>query len=293
MNQYKTIGLTRNIHADMGDTLQKLYEHLLAKGYAVVLGRSCDGWVKGDIAQYHALDDFSEQVDLVIVLGGDGTLLTAARALSEKNVPIIGINLGRLGFLVDVSTQGTMLEQVDAILAGDCHEEERFLLEGKVIRDGQCIVTECALNDVILHNRKEVRMIEYSVSIDGRHVNHDRADGLIVATPTGSTAYALSSGGPILYPTLQAISLVPICPHTLSHRPLVVNADSSISLHIAPHCGVTAQVTFDGQANQELIAGDRVEIQRKAKGIKLLHPKDYDFYSVLRAKLRWGDKLTR
>jgi NAD+ kinase len=293
MSQYKTIGLTRNIHADMGDTLQKLYEHLLTEGYEVVLGRSCDGWVSSEGAQYHALDDFSQKIDLAIVLGGDGTLLTAARALSDKGVPIIGINLGRLGFLVDVSTQGTMLEQVDAILEGDCHEEERFLLEGRVMRNGECIAKECALNDVILHNRKEVRMIEYSVSIDGRHVNHDRADGLIVATPTGSTAYALSSGGPILYPTLQAISLVPICPHTLSHRPLVVNADSLISLQIDPNCDITAQVTFDGQGNQQLQAGDSVEIRRKTKGIKLLHPKDYDFYSVLRAKLRWGDKLTR
>lgn len=293
MSQYKIIGLTRNIHADMGDTLQKLYAHLMALGYTVVLGKSCDGWVKSDNAQYYGLDDFAQKVDLAIVLGGDGTLLTAARALSDKGVPIIGINLGRLGFLVDVSSQDTMLEQVDAILAGDCREEERFLLEGRVLRDGQCIAKESALNDVILHNRKEVRMIEYTVSIDGRHVNHDRADGLIVATPTGSTAYALSSGGPILYPTLQAISLVPICPHTLSHRPLVVNADSLISLQVGPHCGIAAQVTFDGQANQELQAGDRVEIQRKAKGITLLHPKDYDFYSVLRAKLRWGDKLTR
>ncbi len=290
---YPRIGLTRNIHADVGDTLQQLYDYLSAAGYQVVLGRSCEGWVKADTLHYHSLQAFADSIDLAIVLGGDGTLLTAARALSDKGVPIIGVNLGRLGFLVDVSTQHNMLAQIEAILQGDCTTEERFLLEGRVIRNGQCIARECAFNDVILHNRQEVRMIEYSVSIDGKHVNHDRADGLIVATPTGSTAYALSSGGPILHPSLSAIALVPICPHTLSHRPIVVGADSQISLQIDSDCEVGAQVTFDGQANQSLAPGDTIAISRKAGNIQLLHPQDYDFYNTLRAKLRWGDNLTR
>lgn len=297
MSHYKTIGLTRNIHADVGDTLQRLYDHLLAKGYQLVLGRSCEGWIKptnnADKLEYHDITAFSQKIDLAIVLGGDGTLLTAARALSDHEVPIIGVNLGRLGFLVDVSTEHAMLDQIDAILSGDCIEEKRFLLEGKVMRGEECLTQECAFNDVIIHNRKEVRMIEYSVEINGRHVNHDRADGLIVSTPTGSTAYALSSGGPILHPTLEAIALVPVCPHTLSHRPVVVGADSKIVLQLDPECDVTAQVTFDGQANQSLKPGDRIHIQRKPKGVTLLHPRDYNFYNVLRAKLRWGDNLTR
>lgn len=300
MSQYKTklyrsIGLTRNLHADVGDTLNQLYQYLTATGYQVVLGKSCRGWVhsEDENESYYGLDEFSELVDLTIVLGGDGTLLTAARALSDYNVPIIGINLGRLGFLVDVSTQNAMLDQVSEILSGECVREDRFLLEGKVLRKGQCIAHEMAFNDVVIHNRKEVRMIEYSVAIDGVHVNHDRADGLVVSTPTGSTAYALSSGGPILYPTLEAITLVPICPHTLSHRPLVVSSDSVISIDIDPRCGTTTQVTFDGQANQQLEPGDVIEIRRKEKTVTLLHPKDYDFFSILRAKLRWGDNLTR
>ena len=218
MSQYRSIGLTRNLHADVGDTLNQLYKHLKAAGYNVVLGKSCRGWVHSgnDTETYYGLSDFASLVDLTIVLGGDGTLLSAARALSEENIPIIGINLGRLGFLVDVSTQNAMLDQVDAILAGECIREERFLLSARLLRKGQCVAQETAFNDVVVHNRKEVRMIEYSLAIDGVHVNHDRADGLVVSTPTGSTAYALSSGGPLLYPTLEAISLVPICPRPLT-----------------------------------------------------------------------------
>lgn len=295
MSQYRRIGLTRNLHADVGDTLNQLYKHLKASGYQVVLGKSCRGWVHSgvDNETFYGLGEFASMVDLTIVLGGDGTLLSAARVLSDYEVPIIGINLGRLGFLVDVSTQSAMLDQVDRILAGQCVREDRFLLEGQHKRNGEILAHELAFNDVVLHNRKEVRMIEYSVAIDGKHVNHDRADGVVVATPTGSTAYALSSGGPLLYPTLQAIALVPICPHTLSHRPLVINANSHISIELDPHCETAAQVTFDGQANQSVEPGDTVEIWRKEKGITLLHPEDYDFFSILRAKLRWGDNLTR
>lgn len=293
MKPYKRIGLTRNIHADVGDTLEKLYLHLQQSGYELVLGKSCEGWINADNLDYQDIHSFAANIDLAIVLGGDGTLLTAARALSDQQVPIIGINLGRLGFLVDVSTENTMLEQIDAILEGNCIEEERFLLEGQIVRDGDIVAQECAFNDVILHNSKEVRMIEYTVSIDGKHVSHDRADGLIVSTPTGSTAYALSSGGPILHPTLEAITLVPVCPHTLSHRPLVVSASSDIVLRVDPECSVKAQVTFDGQANQVLQAGDEIRIRRKANSVTLLHPDNYDFFNTLRAKLRWGDNLTR
>jgi NAD+ kinase len=291
-NKYQSIGLTRNIHADVGDVLDTLYQHLLTQGYKVVLGKSCEDWVKGNELAFLPLDEFAEKVDLTIVLGGDGTLLTAARALSDHNVPIIGVNLGRLGFLVDVP-KDTMLEEVDKILAGDCTPEERFLLEGRVIRDGEEIVKEYAFNDVILHNRKEIRMVEYSIHIDGLHVNDDRADGLIVCTPTGSTAYSLSSGGPILYPTLEAIALVPVCPHTLSHRPLVVNSKSHITITIDEKNVTAAQVTFDGQANQHLQAGDRIEIRTKSRTVTLLHPADYNYYDILREKLHWGNNLTR
>lgn len=291
--QYQTIGITRSLHSDVGQSLQKLYQHLLDSGYKVVLGQSCKDWVEDQSVHFAHINEFVTSIDLAIVLGGDGTLLTAGRALSDHNVPIIGVNLGRLGFLVDVSINENMLNQISAILNGDCIEETRFLLQGDILREGTVKHTGSALNDVILNNRKHVRMLEYTVEIDGKMVSIDRADGLIVSTPTGSTAYALSSGGPILSPTMDAIALVPICPHTLSHRPLVVGADSEIVVTLDPHLEGTAQVTFDGQANKTLKAGDSVRITKKPNPITLLHPKDYDFYTVLREKLRWGDNLTR
>lgn len=291
--KYKTIGLTKSLHANVGQSLQKLYHHLSEAGYEVVLGNSCKDWVTGDNLNFVSIGEFVQSIDLAIVLGGDGTLLTAGRALSDYQVPIIGVNLGRLGFLVDVSMNDGMLTQISAILDGDCIEERRFLLQGEVIKGGEVVHTGSALNDVILNNSKKVRMLEYTVNIDGKMVSIDRADGLIVSTPTGSTAYALSSGGPILSPTMDAIALVPICPHTLSHRPLVVGADREITVTLDPSLDGAAQVTFDGQANTPLYAGDSVRISKKPNAITLLHPKDYDFYTVLREKLRWGDNLTR
>lgn len=291
--KYKTIGLTRSLHSDVGQSLQSLYNHLIETGYIVVLGNSCKDWITGDDLNFVDINEFVESIDLAIVLGGDGTLLTAGRALSDYQVPIIGVNLGRLGFLVDVSINDGMLAQISAILNGDCIEERRFLLQGEVIKDGKVVHTGSAMNDVILNNRKKVRMLEYTVDIDDKMVSIDRADGLIVSTPTGSTAYALSSGGPILSPTMDAIALVPICPHTLSHRPLVIGSDSEITVTLDPNLQGAAQVTFDGQANTRLHAGDSVRITKKPNPITLLHPKDYDFYTVLREKLRWGDNLTR
>ena len=289
---YHFIGLTRSIHADVGDALDVLYQHLIGHGYCVVLGKSCRGCIQARDVTFCALEEFAEKVDLTIVLGGDGTLLTAARALSDHDVPIIGVNLGRLGFLVDVP-KGSMLEEIDAILAGEHTEETRFLLEGRLIRGNREIAREYAFNDVILHNRQEVRMIEYTIHVDGQYVNNDRADGLIVSTPTGSTAYSLSSGGPILHPTLEAIALIPICPHTLSHRPLVISSSSHITLTIDGQESTQAQVTFDGQANQAFKAGDQIDIRAKSRTVTLLHPKGYDYYNILRAKLHWGNNLTR
>lgn len=290
---YQSIGLCRNIHVNVGDTLQRLYEYLTAQNYQVVLHTSCKNWVRGSDLEFVDTSECAHRIDLAIVLGGDGTLLTAGRAMSTHQVPLIGINLGRLGFLVDVSTQDTMLDQVADILAGNAIAEERFLLSGEVWRENEMIHTATALNDVVLHNRQEVRMIEYSVSIDERIVSHDRADGLIVSTPTGSTAYALSSGGPILAPTLQAIAIVPICPHTLSHRPLVISAERKINLIVDTQCPIGTQVTFDGQNNQKLNPGDIIKIERAANPVRILHPQNYDFYAVLREKLHWGDNLTR
>ena len=228
--------------------------------------------------------------DLAIVVGGDGTFLSAVRSLVEFDIPIMGINLGRLGFLVDISPDDIQLH-LEQILEGNFVEEKRILLQAQVIRDGHVISEADALNDVVVHIRDVARMIEFKTYINDQFVNYQRADGLVVSTPTGSTAYSLSSGGPLLHANLDAIVLVPICPHTLSNRPLVVNADSNVDIIIGDSKQSTAQVTFDGQTAFDVKPGDKISIQRKQKKVRLIHPSNYDYYEILRAKLRWSEQL--
>jgi len=222
------------------------------------------------------------------VVGGDGTLLNAARSLAEPGVAVLGVNLGRLGFLVDVSPE-EMTQQLDQILAGKFIEEERTLLHASVVRDGQLLTESAALNDVIVHKRDIARMIELDTFIDGHFLNTNRSDGLIVATPTGSTAYALSGGGPIIHPKLAAISLVPICPHTLSNRPIVVD-DTSIIEIILHEDTLEATISCDGQVSQPLQSGDRVTVRKHAHTLRLLHPQEHDYFTILRKKLRWSEQ---
>jgi len=226
--------------------------------------------------------------DLALVVGGDGTLLNAARSLAEHDVAVLGINLGRLGFLVDVSP-ADMHSQLEAILGGDHIEEHRALLHASVSRNSNMLDESTALNDVIVHKRDIARMIELDTWIDGHFLNTNRSDGLIVSTPTGSTAYALSGGGPVLRPKLNAFVLVPICPHTLSNRPIVV--DDGARIEIVLHEGTReATVSCDGQISHPLEAGDRVTITRHAHSLRLLHPPGYDYFTVLRKKLRWSEQ---
>lgn len=294
MAKFSKIALTRNIKdikakADVKDTLQRLYDLLLQAGCEVFPDDTCRDSLPVPGATYPPLQDLKD-CDLAIVIGGDGTLLNAARILSMHQVPIVGINMGRLGFLVDVSPGG-MLDSLADILRGRYITEERFLLEATVARDSRMLVRHLAFNDVVVNNQFQTRMIEFSTQVDGRVVNHERADGIIVATPTGSTAYALSSGGPILHPALSAIALVPICPHTLSHRPLVIDSSSEIVIVIDPDCKTVAQASFDGQANIELKPNDRIQIKRSPINARLLHPRGYDFFDILRLKLNWGKQL--
>ncbi len=225
-----------------------------------------------------------EACDLVITVGGDGTLLGAARALASSGVPLLGINLGRLGFLADLPTDA--LETcLDPILAGEFDAEERFLLAARVNGDPPLL----ALNDVVIHKWNTARMIELETLIDGSFVNRQRGDGIIVATPTGSTAYALSGGGPLIHPALDAIALVPICPHTLSNRPLVVGGHSRIEIRAdSAHDQGHVIVTCDGQADVFLTADSSVRIERAPHPIRLLHPRGHDHFQILRAKLGWA-----
>lgn len=231
------------------------------------------------------------QSDLVIVIGGDGSLLKAARTINESTTPVVGINRGRIGFLADISPDA-MIDELTAILDGQFKVEHRTLLNINVERQGETIATYSALNDAVLYNSSIARMLEFDILIDGQFVSHQRSDGLIVATPTGSTAYALSAGGPILYPTLEAISLVPMFPHTLSARPLVIKDKSVIRLRLPDKVNMDPKISFDGQIHVALKPKDEIEIKKHPQAIQLLHPKHYHYYSLLREKLGWNTNIS-
>jgi len=267
------------MQADLAD----LARHLSAKNYEV--------WIEENTAHHAMLADYQtlaigeigQVADLAIVMGGDGTMLSVARSLIDADVPLVGINRGRFGFLTDLRAED-MLAEIDRILAGDSIKEPRMLLSTDVVRDNQVIYSSHALNDVVI--KSGLRLIELEIEIDGKFVYKQRSDGLIISTPTGATAYALSAGGPILHPNLEAISLVPICPHTLSNRPIAVNSASNIVVTVVQFD--EAQLSFDGQFQLGLEVGDKIAVRRAEKTISLLHPVEYCYFDMLRNKLNWG-----
>lgn len=285
LSTYNTIGIAaKPDEAGIRPTLQHLHTLLTARGITVLLDKQSAHLLNHEAT---ASDVMAQQADLVIVVGGDGTLLGTGRFFAPYNVPLVGINLGRLGFLVDISPE-EMQTLVTQILDGQFVEEARFLLEAEAFRGDESLGKGLALNDVVLHSRNEIRMIEFTTNIDGKFVNTQRADGMIISTPTGSTAYALSSGGPILHPSLCALALVPICPHTLSNRPIIINNNSVVEIELCSQRPVDSRVSFDGQSNIELRSGDRIVIRALQENMRLLHPQSYDYYHILRAKLHWG-----
>jgi len=287
---FKTIGLTgKPGDSHVASTLTTLTSDLSKRGCEVILDTSAAAYFDTPEAPVLERQALGERCDLVIVVGGDGSMLSAARSLVESGVAMLGINLGRLGFLADVSPN-EMCERLNEILAGNFEEEQRALLHARLIREGQTISESDALNDVVVHKWDIARMIDLDTRIDGRFLNSLRADGLIVSTPTGSTAYALSGGGPIIDPALHALVLVPICPHTLSNRPIVVSDKSSIEVLVHGDDSRQAQITCDGQVNFELIAGDIVRIERKSKPLRLIHPQQHDHFEIMRKKLRWAEQ---
>jgi len=225
-------------------------------------------------------------VELVISLGGDGTLLTAARALIDKHTPLLGINLGRLGFLADVSFDN-FESYIDQVLAGRYSVEKRFFIEGRFYRDDELLSTNIALNDIVLHSHESANMIEYEISSGGDLIHVQRSDGVIVTTPTGSTAYALSGGGPIMHPSLETLAIVPICPHTLSNRPIVLPADQPIEVRLGRDSQI-AKISYDGHSTKTVKPENRVVVTRYGEPLTLLHPEDYDYFQVLRSKLFWS-----
>jgi NAD+ kinase len=230
---------------------------------------------------------FATRAELIVAIGGDGTLLYAARLVAGHDVPLLGVNRGRLGFLSDVGP-ATMLEDIDTVLAGRYAEDRRSLLAARLERDGAAPVEALALNDVVVNKCETGRTLDFETSINGRFVNSHNGDGMVIATATGSTAYALSCGGPIVEPDLDVWVMAPICPHTLSDRPIIVRAGSEIRLKMTERMGGRAQVTCDGTAIGDLDRGDVLYIHGADSQITLLHPPGYDYYKLLRSKLHWG-----
>jgi NAD+ kinase len=225
--------------------------------------------------------------DLVMSIGGDGTMLYASRLTRESGTPILGINRGRLGFLADV-TPDELISSVDNVLDGNFTTDSRLLLEARLHRKSGDDVVAYALNDIVLQRRETGRMVDFETRVAGQYVNTHSGDGLIVATPTGSTAYALSCGGPIIEPQLDAVVIVPVCPHTLTDRPIVVSADQSIEVTLLQRDETKAEITVDGFSVGDIKPADKLRISDANSRVTLVHPPGYDFYGILRSKLFWG-----
>ena len=267
--------------------VRRLIDWLQAHGLTVVLEKETAALAPDVSVASAGKHDLPGQVDALIVLGGDGTLLSMARAVGDLGVPILGVNLGQLGFLT-ATTLDEMLPALEALVAGDLAVEERMLLRARLIRGGQVVGEYGALNDVVITKSAMSRIINLAVSVDGRHATAYRADGLIISTPTGSTAYNLSAGGPILFPTMDAVVLTPIAPHTLGNRPIVLPGAQRIDVTLRADQEV--MLTMDGQVGVPLRERDTVEVQKAAARIRLLRFDQKDFFSVLRTKLKWGER---
>ena len=285
--EFKTVGLWGRLNEpSVAEPARQVLEHLTKRGIEVFAPEQAPG--AADFAGTTRVDEakFAEHVALCIAIGGDGTLLHAARHVAHRNVPLLGINRGRLGFLTDVSPEH-MLETIDSILGGDYLAERRLMLAAEIGPPGSDQPALLALNDVVLQKGEAGRMLDFVTMVDGTYVNTHRGDGLIVATPTGSTAYALSCGGPIIQPEVDALVMVPICPHTLSDRPLLLKSSSKIEVRLEDSDSA-AHVVCDGEELGRLNGNETLRIGLADRTITLLHPRDYNYYELLRSKLNWG-----
>ena len=272
--------------ARVAETVNALLPHLVSRGVEVLLTETAAG-IGAAGATRIAESGLGARADLVIAVGGDGTLLYAARLVAHHGVPLLGVNRGRLGFLTEVSPKD-MLASVDAALAGELEKDERPMLAAQLHAASGAIVHALALNDVVMQKHDTGRTLDFETRIDGGYVNIHDGDGVIVASPTGSTAYALSCNGPIIEPHLPALVIVPICAHTLSDRPIVVASKCVIEVVLLERADTQANVTCDGALLGALTPADRLEVTTAAERVTLLHPPGHDYYRLLRSKLRWG-----
>lgn len=291
MDHFKLIGVIgRPGSMQVVETLKRLKTFLISRNLEVVIEEAMAQLLPGHGLEVCSREQMGEQCDLVIVIGGDGSLLGAARAVARYNVPVLGINRGSLGFLTDIQPDH-LEEQIGEVLDGKFMVESRFLLEAELKRNGVVVGHSDALNEVVLHPGKVTKMIRFELFIDGQFVYSQRSDGLIVATPTGSTAYALSGGGPIMHPRMDAVVLVPMHPHTLSSRPLVIDGNSEIKIVIDTDNTTWPQLACDGQVHISAAPGDVLSIHKKPFKLRLIHPLNHNYYEVCRTKLGWGNRL--
>ena len=287
-HSFQSIALVGNAKdLRVAECMLGLAAHFHTRGVSVLVDPSVGLAFKANSVVPCPEQSFATRADLIVAIGGDGTLLYAARLVAGHSVPLLGVNRGRLGFLTDVSPNG-MLEDVDSVLAGRYSEDRRSLLAARLESHDGTIARALALNDVVVNKWETGRTMDFETSINGRFVNSHGGDGMVIATATGSTAYALSCGGPIVEPDLEVWVLAPISPHTLSDRPIVVRAGSKIQLRISDRFESRAQVTCDGTAIGGLQQGDNLYVEGADAQITLLHPPGYDYYRLLRSKLHWG-----
>ncbi len=297
MSEFNNIGLVgRPSHAGVVDTMHRLLAFLSAKALTIYLDDRTAKLIENHGQRQCKREELSKFCDLVIVVGGDGSMLNVAKYVASDQVPVIGINRGRLGFLTDILPD-ELEEGITAVLEGNYSVDSRFLLDvvARPVseKNSKEQALGSALNDVVLHPGKAAQMIKFELFVDGKFVYSQESDGLIVATPTGSTAYALSAGGPIMYPGLNAVVLVPMYPHSLGSRPIVVDGDSEIRIVISPKEKLQPQVSCDGQVLFTASAGDELIVRKKEVQLKLIHPPEHTFYQACRSKLGWGNRLVR
>jgi NAD+ kinase len=272
-----------------GPTMRSIADFLLNQG--------CDVVLESEFATYHNIDSYpimdvaamARQCDLGLVVGGDGTMLGIGRQLAACNLPLIGINQGRLGFMTDIALHN-FEAALTSMLAGAYETDLRSIMQAKVVRDELCVFDALAMNDVVVHRGSLSGMVELRITVDGHFLANQRADGLIISTPTGSTAYSLSAGGPILHPTIRGWVLAPIAPHTLSNRPIVIDENSEITVEVVS--GRDASANFDMQSLSSLQHGDRVVVQRSEHQVRFLHPLGWTYFDTLRQKLHWNEGVS-
>ncbi|MEE3301315.1 MAG: NAD(+) kinase [Pseudomonadota bacterium] len=293
MTDFKRIGLVgRPDHSGVVDSLLRLLAFLGNQDVDIVLDDVTAGLIENPGVNECTREELSSRCDLVIVVGGDGSILNVAKFIASDQVPVIGINRGKLGFLTDV-LPNEIETNIANVLNGNYSVDKRFLLDVVARRGTTEHNLGSALNDVVLHPGKAAQMIEFELFIDDKFVYSQESDGLIVSTPTGSTAYSLSAGGPIMHPHLNAVVLVPMYPHSLNSRPIVIDGDSEIKLIVAAKESLEPQLSCDGEVLYTAVAGDEFLVTKKTVPLQLIHPPNHSFYQACRSKLGWGSRLPR